>query len=80
MTYTYEGDGNRVMKSNGTIYWYGANNASLEETDLSGNFQRAYYFFNGQRVARQLITNEVGFYMTRPSRQRPLPRRLRHWL
>jgi RHS repeat-associated protein len=43
---------------------YGANSASLEETDLSGNFQRAYYFFDGQRVARQLITNEVGFYMT----------------
>jgi RHS repeat-associated protein len=64
VTYTYDGDGNRVMKSNGTIYWYGANSASIEETDLSGNFQRAYYFFNGQRVARQLPTNEVGFYMT----------------
>ncbi|MGB6667074.1 MAG: hypothetical protein WBE73_01915, partial [Candidatus Acidiferrum sp.] len=24
VTYTYDGDGNRVMKSNGTIYWYGA--------------------------------------------------------
>jgi RHS repeat-associated protein len=64
VTYTYDGDGNRVMKSNGTIYWYGANSASLAETDLSGNIQRWYYFFDGQRVARQLPTNEVGFYMT----------------
>ena len=64
VTYTYDGDGNRVMKSNGTIYWYGANDASLEESDLSGNLQRLYYFFNGQRIGRQLTTNEVGFYMT----------------
>jgi RHS repeat-associated protein len=64
VTYTYDGDGNRVMKSNGTIYWYGANSASLEESDLSGNLQRWYYFFDGQRVGRQLVTNEVGFYMT----------------
>ena len=64
VTYTYDGDGNRVMKSNGTIYWYGANSASLEETDLNGNLQRWYYFFNGQRIARGLTTNEVGFYMT----------------
>ena len=64
VTYTYDGDGNRVMKSNGTIYWYGANSASLMETDLSGNTLRWYYFFDGQRVARQLTTNEIGFYMT----------------
>jgi len=64
VTYTYDGDGNRVMKSNGTIYWYGANSASLVETDLTGDILRWYYFFNGQRVARQLYTNEVGFYMT----------------
>jgi RHS repeat-associated protein len=64
VTYTYDGDGNRVMKSNGTIYWYGANSASLEESDLSGNLLRYYYYFDGQRVARQLPTNEVGFYMT----------------
>jgi RHS repeat-associated protein len=64
VTYTYDGDGNRVMKSNGTIYWYGANSASLMESDLNGNVQRWYYFFDGQRVGRQLPTNEVGFYMT----------------
>jgi RHS repeat-associated protein len=52
------------MKSNGTIYWYGANSASLMESDLNGNVQRWYYFFDGQRVGRQLPTNEVGFYMT----------------
>jgi RHS repeat-associated protein len=52
------------MKSNGTIYWYGANSASLEESDLSGNIQRLYYFFDGQRIGRSLPSNEVGFYMT----------------
>jgi RHS repeat-associated protein len=64
VTYTYDGDGNRVTKSSGTMYWYGANSASLEESDLSGNLQRMYYFFGGQRVARQLTDNEVGFYLT----------------
>lgn len=37
VTYTYDGDGKRVMKSNGTIYWYGINSDPLEETDLTGN-------------------------------------------
>lgn len=52
VTYTYDGDGKRVSKSSGTLYFYGAGSDSLMETDSSGNF-RAYYYFNGIRVARQ---------------------------
>jgi hypothetical protein len=53
--YTYDGDGRRVEKSNGTIYWYGAASAVLDETDLSGNLKNEYIFFNGNRIARRQI-------------------------
>ena len=29
VTYTYDGDGKRVMKSSGTLYWYGLNSGPL---------------------------------------------------
>src|SRR4029077_11424826 len=65
-TYTYDGDGKRVMKSGspGTIYWYGAGSDVLIETDLSNNAQAGYAYFNGQRALRILPNNEVGFYFT----------------
>jgi len=65
-TYTYDGDGKRVMKSGspGTIYWYGAGSAVQIETDLSNNNQAGYAYFNGQRALRLLPSNEVGFYFT----------------
>ena len=62
VTYTYDGDGKRVMKSSGTIYWYGMNSDPLIETDLANNDLSAYIFLNGKRVGRQLPTNEVDFY------------------
>jgi RHS repeat-associated protein len=52
VTYEYDGDGNRVYKSNGTLYWYGSTGAPLAESDFSGNLIHRYYFFNGIRVAR----------------------------
>jgi YD repeat-containing protein len=45
VTYTYDGDGNRVEKSNGKIYWYGAGTEILDESDTSGNFSNEYVFF-----------------------------------
>jgi RHS repeat-associated protein len=54
-TYTYDGDGNRVKKSNGstgTLYWY-MSPGIVAESDLSGNLQSEYVFFDGQRVARK---------------------------
>ncbi len=64
MTYTYDGDGKRVKKSNGTLYWYGAGSDALMETDLSNNEQYAYIFFNGRRIARVSPSNEVNWFFT----------------
>src|SRR6266481_6223671 len=57
-TYAYDGDGNRVKKSNGsapssgTLYWY-MTPGIVAESDLSGNLQSEYVFFDGERVARR---------------------------
>ncbi len=62
VTYTYDGDGNRVMKSNGTIYW---GPEPLAESDLSGNIQREFVFFNGRRAARlDLPGGAVHYYFS----------------
>ena len=54
-TYSYDGDGNRVMKSNGstgTIYWRGADGEVIDEGNLSDIMQEEYVFFGGKRVVR----------------------------
>jgi RHS repeat-associated protein len=54
-TYSYDSDGNRVIKSNGstgTLYWYMAPGV-VAETDLAGTTQSEYIFFDGERVARR---------------------------
>jgi RHS repeat-associated protein len=53
VSYTYDGDGKRVKKSNGTLYWYSISGQVLEETDLSGNLTSDYMYFNGRRVVRR---------------------------
>jgi len=66
-TYTYDGDGNRVKKSNGTtgtIYWYMAPGI-VGESDLSGNLTSEYVFFDGGRVARKdFPSNVVSYYFS----------------
>src|SRR5260370_34990381 len=57
VNYTYDADGNRVEKSNGKIYWYGAGTEILNESDLSGNFTNEYVFFAGKRVPRWDLTS-----------------------
>ncbi len=52
VTYTYDGDGKRVKKSNGALYWTRPGWDTLLETDLSGNATAEYVFFDGKRVAR----------------------------
>ena len=47
----YDGDGRRVYKSSGKLYWYGAGNDILVETDASGNATSEYIFFGGKRIA-----------------------------
>jgi hypothetical protein len=53
-TYTYDGDGNRMRKSNGnlaangTLYWY-MTPGVVAESDLAGTLKSKYVFFNGER-------------------------------
>jgi RHS repeat-associated protein len=60
--YTYDGDGKRVKKSTGTLYWYGGGSDVLLETDLSGGLQNEYIFFGGKRVARRDASGNVFYY------------------
>ncbi len=73
MTYTYDGDGKRVAKSNGQLYWYpstalGAGGMSgldaLVETDSAGNTPTEYVFFNGRRIARRDPSGSVFYYFS----------------
>lgn len=59
MTYTYDGDGKRVKKSNGMLYWTGTGSDALLETDLSGNPTAEYVFFGGKRIARIEISGKT---------------------
>jgi hypothetical protein len=68
-TYTYDGEGKRVMKSvtgpppETKLYWYGMNADPLLETDGSGNLQNEYIFFGGKRLARRDAAGNVNFYL-----------------
>jgi len=64
--YTYDGDGKRVQKSSGKIYWYGASGQVLDETDLTGSTTNGsfneYVFFGGQRLARRDGSGNTLYY------------------
>jgi RHS repeat-associated protein len=57
VNYTYDGDGDRVQKSNGKIYWYGAGTEILDESLASGNITDEYVFFGGKRVAHRTVSS-----------------------
>ena len=63
--YTYDGDGNRVRKSNGTLaangtlYWE-MTPGVVAETDLAGTIKSEYVLFDGERVARRDGVNGAG--------------------
>jgi RHS repeat-associated protein len=61
-TYMYDGDGKRVKKSSGTLYWNGLDGTPLAETDLSGNTTNEYVFFAGVRAARRDSSGNVYYY------------------
>jgi hypothetical protein len=63
VNYTYDGDGNRLQKSNGKVYWYGAGTEILDESDANGNFTNEYVFFAGKRIAmRNVSTGAIYYY------------------
>lgn len=68
VTHSYDGDGRRVKKSNGTLYWYGPEASGggevLQETNLTGGLLDEYVFFNGSRTARRNSSGLVGYYFT----------------
>jgi RHS repeat-associated protein len=68
--YTYDADGNRVMKAtppppatpaSGTIYWY-MTPGIVAESDLSGTLKSEYVFFEGERVARRDLAAPSGVF------------------
>jgi RHS repeat-associated protein len=65
-TYSYDGDGRRVEKSGGKIYWYGGGSDALDETDLSGNTNNStfseYLFFDGSRMVRRDYQGNIFYY------------------
>ncbi len=62
VTYTYDGDGNRLEKSSGKIYWYGAGTEILDESNSSGTFTNEYVFFGGKRVAMRNVSSGTIYY------------------
>jgi len=67
-TYDYDGDGARMEKASGTtgtMYWPGPGGKVLTETDLSGNINEEYVYFNGERIARiDRPTGTVHYYFS----------------
>jgi RHS repeat-associated protein len=64
-TYTYDGHGMRVEKSNGstgTLYWRGLSGNALAETDLNGNIISEYIYFAGRRIGRRDSAGDIYFY------------------
>ena len=64
VTYTYDGDGKRVKKSNGKLYWYGTSSDSLVETDLAGNNATDFVFFSGKRIARRDPAGTISYFFS----------------
>ncbi len=55
VTYTYDGDGKRVKKSSGPLYWFDVQGNLIEETNSTGGAPVQYIYFNGLRVTRQEV-------------------------
>jgi RHS repeat-associated protein len=53
VNYTYDGDGRRVKKDTGKLYWYGPDGEVNSESDLAGVWTIEHMYFNGKRVARR---------------------------
>jgi RHS repeat-associated protein len=63
VSYLYDGDGKRVSKSNGKLYWYGGGSDPIAETAASGSTTDEYIFFGGKRLARIDASANVVYYV-----------------
>jgi RHS repeat-associated protein len=61
-----DGDGKRVKKDNGTLYWYDVGGRVIEETDLNGNLVNDYIYALGMRLARRDAAGNVYTYLNDP--------------
>lgn len=59
---TYDGEGLRVQKSNGAIYWRSISGDTLAESDASGNITNEYGYFDGRIAARRDSSSNVYFF------------------
>jgi len=64
VTYTYDGDGKRVIKSGGKLYWYDVGGNVTTVTDLAGSNPDEYIFFNGARHAWRPSNGGTRFFHT----------------
>ena len=66
VTYTFDGNGKRVKKSAGRLYWnsLSCGQGALFETDLSGNLLDEYVFFKGRRIARRTAAGAVYYFFS----------------
>jgi RHS repeat-associated protein len=62
VTYAYDGDGRRVSKSSGKMYWYGSGGEILAETNTAGGTSAEYIFFGGKRVAMLPAGGNAQYY------------------
>ena len=62
VSYTYDGNGVRVQKSSGIIYWRSVTGDTLAESDVSGNMTSEYVYFAGRKIARRDGSGNV-FYL-----------------
>jgi hypothetical protein len=53
----------RVSKSNGKLYWYGANGEIIQETDDAGHTLNTYVFFGGKRIEMQAAGAQPQLYV-----------------
>lgn len=60
--YTYDGNGMRVEKSAGTLYWRDQSGNTIAESDLHGTDVNDYVFFAGRRIARIDSSSDVYYY------------------
>jgi RHS repeat-associated protein len=62
-TNAYDGDGRRVAKVGSKLYWYGANNELLAETNPSGAIINEYVYFRGKTIALLPSGSTAQFYI-----------------